>query len=608
MSKNDKKQKEPGAIFQILNYAGSHKPLFYLGCALAGINAILSIVPLFCVWFIIKDLIEVYPNFNQASGALNWALLAVLSSVLSIIVYFIALMCTHKTAFRIAANMRRVLIDHISKVPLGYFINKSSGEMRRTIDNSTGATEDVIAHKVPDFVASMVTPLIFLVLMFVFDWIMGLLCLIPILVSFGAMWWMMGRKSAQGGKYFMQRYQQALMDMSNAATEYVRGIPVVKMFQQTSYSFKAFYNTVIEYRDMAFQYTEYCKKPQVFQLVAINSAFVVLVPAGLILAKYTQSFPLFITNFLFYVIISASITTMMTKVMYSTETIMIAEDAMRRVNGVLSVKQLDEAKDYEIAHPKNMDITLKNVHFTYPETEQEVLKGVSMQVPDGSAVALVGESGGGKSTLATLIPRFWDASSGEVEIGGVSVRNIPTEELMKHIAFVFQHDHLLKMSIKDNVKTARPEASDKEVLEALEAAQCQDIIDKFDHGINTVIGEKGVYLSGGERQRIVLARAILKDAPIIILDEATAFADPENEVLIQKALKRLCEGKTVLMIAHRLSTITNLDRIYVLNSGVIRESGTHIDLINEGGLYSQMWDDYQKGVSWKIEGGDSDVA
>ncbi len=602
------KDKQPSALSQIIAYAGSSKPLLYLGCVLSGINALISLAPLFCVWFVLRDLIKVFPNFEQASDAYIWALLAVVFSIASLLVYFIALLLTHKSAFRIAANIRTKLLEHISQIPLGYFIGHSSGEMRRTIDSSAASTEDLIAHKLPDFVASLISPIVFIVLAFVFNWLLGLLCLIPILVSVAAMWWMMGRKSAQGGEYFMQRYQQALMDMSAGATEYIRGIPVVKMFQQTTYSFKAFYKTVMDYRDMAYQYTEYCKKPQVFQLVAINSAFAVLVPAGIILAQSAENFSIFLIDFLFYVILSAFITTIMTKVMYATETVMIAQDAVNRINGILAAPIIKDVSLRESEVPENYDISISNLSFSYPGSSNQVLNNVSMKIPASSIVALVGESGGGKTTLASLIPRFWDADSGDIKIGGVSVKEIALKDLMGLVAFVFQNDHLLKMSIEDNLRLARPSASREDILAALKAAQCQDIIDKFDGGINTVIGAEGVYLSGGERQRISLARAILKDAPIVLLDEATAFADPENEALIQKAMSKLCAGKTVLMIAHRLSTVVNVDNIYVLDKGKIAESGSHNELLAHDGIYKNMWSEYQKGISWKIESEGSDVA
>lgn len=600
--------KSRNALVELLGYAGSRKPLALVGCIMSAVNAVLTIMPLVCVWFVVRDFIMVFPHWEQATQAPTWAVLAVVFALAGVLVYFVALMCTHLVAFRVAANMRKTALRHIAKTPLGYFSSTSSGHIRRVIDGCTAQTEDVIAHKLPDFVGSMATPVAFLVVMFLFDWVMGLVCLIPILVSFFAMWWMMGRETATGGRRFMEMYQGALIRMSTAATEYVRGIPVVKIFQQTVHSFKAFHEAIIDYRDMAYQYAESCRRPQVIQLVAINATFAVLVPAGIVLATTAPDFATFLTDFLFYVFFSAVTTTMMSKVMYSSEAVMLAEDALNRINGILSVKPMTEAASGDEQHPKGFGLVLDRVSFIYPNTDTPALLDVCLNVPTGSTVALVGPSGGGKSTLASLIPRFWDATNGRILIGDADVRRIPTEELMDTVAFVFQDDHLFKQSLADNIRAGRPSASDEEIVAAAHAAQCDDIIAKFPRGLDTVVGTAGVYLSGGECQRIALARAILKDAPVVVLDEATAFADPENEALIQRALAKLCAGKTVLMIAHRLSTIANVDRIYVIDEGVLVEEGTHGTLVAADGLYARMWNNYQSSASWKIERSDSDVA
>lgn len=599
--------KKKNAILELLGFAGKRRVLAYVGCGLSILNAVLTVMPLVCVWFVVRDLISVYPNWAGASSAAMWAVLAVVFAVLGIIVYFGALMASHLAAFRIAANMRKAMVRHVARIPMGYFSVHSSGEMRRVIDGCAGQTEDLIAHKLPDFVGSFATPVIFFVVAFLFDWRMGLLCLVPIAVSFAAMWWMMGREDEKGGRHFMELYQAALMRMSAAATEYVRGIPVVKVFQQTVLSFKAFHEAIIDYRDMATNYTEYCRRPQVVQLVAINSTFAVLVPAGIALASVAPDFPAFLIDFLFYAFFSAT-TTMMSKVMYSSEAVMIAEDALRRMNTIMEVAPIVEVESAKALHPKEASIELSGVSFSYPGSREPALRDVSLSVPAGATVALVGPSGGGKSTLASLVPRFWDADEGSVLVGGVDVRRIPAEELMGAVSFVFQDDRLFKRSLADNVRAGRPNASDAEVLAALHAAQCDDIIAKFPDGVNTVVGKAGVYLSGGERQRIALARAILKGAPIVVLDEATAFADPENEALIQAALATLCEDKTVLMIAHRLSTVVNADRIFVVDRGSVVEQGAHEELVAQGGLYARMWRDYRTSATWRIEGGDSRVA
>lgn len=600
--------KQRNALIRLLDYAGSRKKCAYVGVLLAALNGVLTVVPLVLVWFVLRDLVIVAPNWSAASDATMWAWAAFIVAIVGMVCYFAGLMLTHTAAFRVAANMRKRCLAHIAKVPLGYFDANASGRLRRIIDGCAGQTEDVIAHKLPDFIASLTAPIAFLVTMFVFDWVMGLVCLIPVFVSLFAMWWMMGRDTPKGGRYFMQRYQEALARMSTAATEYVRGIPIVKVFQQTVHSFRAFHDAIIDYRDMATNYVNYCKVPQVIQLVAINSTFVVLVPAGILLANAAADFTLFFTNFIFYVIFSALTTTMMSKVMYSSEAVMMAEDSLRRVGEILEVIPMSEVDEQHAEHPTDSSVVLDAVSFTYPGMEMPALNGVSLSIPAGTTIALVGPSGGGKTTLASLIPRFWDVSEGAVRVGNADVRAIPTHELMDTVAFVFQNDRLFKGTLAENIRMGRVEASDAEVLAAAHDACCDDILAKFPQGLETRVGSDGVYLSGGECQRITLARAILKDAPVVVLDEATAFADPENEALIQKALSRLAQGKTVLMIAHRLSTVVNADLIAVVDEGRIVEQGSHADLLAAEGLYAHLWSNYQKAVQWKIERGEQHVA
>ena len=596
------------AVGRLLGFAGSRKKLAVLGCVLAGVNGIFVVMPLVCVWFVLRDLVAAAPNWSSAEGLAFWGWLAFAFSATGLFVYFAALMCTHLAAFRTAANMRKQALGHLSRVPLGYFDSHASGHLRRVVDGCAGQTEDVLAHKLPDFVGSLVTPVAFVAVMFAFDWVMGLVCLVPIAISALMMWWMMGRRTKNDGMPFMMLYQDALNRMNKAAVEYVRGIPLVKVFQQTVHSFRAFSEAIMSYRDMACQYSKSCQRPQVVQLVAINGTFAVLVPAGILLAHAAGDFAAFLTDFLFYAVFSAITTTMMTKVMYASEAVMMAQDSVRRIDEILATRPLAEPSAAQAKHPRDASISFEHVGFAYPGASGDALVDMSLEVPAGSTVALVGPSGGGKTTAASLVPRFWDVGSGSVSVGGVDVRDIPASELMAQVAFVFQNDRLFKASLLENIRAARPGATRAQVEAAAHAAQCDDIMVKFPEGLDTQVGAKGVYLSGGECQRIALARAILKDAPIVVLDEATAFADPENEALIQRALARLCEGKTVLMIAHRLSTVTGADVICVLNGGRVVERGRHDELVAAGGPYAKMWDDYRTSVTWRIERSDTHAA
>ena len=600
------KSRQRNPLARLLDFAGSARKYTVFGCVLSGVNALCSIAMLACVWFVLRDLVAVAPDFARATQAPAWGLAAVGFAVGGLAVYFGALMLTHVAAFRTAKNMRAALLEHLSRVPLGFFSARSTGELRRVIENATGLTEGVLAHRLPDFVGALLTPVAYLAVMFVFDWLLGLLCLVPIVVSALCMAWMMagGAKDENANAMtFMRNYQDALDRMNKAAVEYVRGIPVVKVFQQTVRSFSTFRESMVAYCDFATAYVKLCSPPQVAQLVAINCTFAVLVPAGILLARGAGDFAAFFVDFLFYVVFSALTTMMMTKVMYASQAMTEAQDAVSRIEGILGTLPLDEVDADRAREPKGNSIDFDHVRFRYPGTAQDALSNLTFSVDDGTTVALVGPSGGGKTTAASLVPRFWDATEGAVRIGDVDVRDIPSARLMERVAFVFQNERLFKQSLADNIRAARPDATRAQVEAAAHAAQCDDIVAKLPHGLDTVVGAKGVYLSGGECQRVVLARAILKDAPIVVLDEATAFADPENEVLIQRALAELTRGKTVLMIAHRLSTVANADAILVLEGGRLVERGTHADLLAAGGLYARMWDDYRTSAAWRIEGG-----
>ena len=588
------KQKKQSSLSRILSYAGGHKNLTLLGCILSALSAILGLIPYVCVWLAARNVLETWPDPSGISSLAHWGWTAVWTAIGSIVLYFMALMSTHIAAFRTARNIRRTAMAHVLKLPLGFFTGNQSGRLRKLIDDNAGLTEDLLAHKLPDLAGTIITPIAAIIMLFLFDWKMGLLCLLTMVLALLSMCLMMGGKNAG----FFHRYQKEIERMSGEAVEYVRGIPVVKMFQQTVYSFKAFYAAIMDYSNLASQYAMSCRVGQTCFLTFINGAFALLIPAALLLSS-GGNIRTVLVNFIFYSLFAPACGQMINRIMYMSEAVMEADEAVIRLDEILDQKPIEESKVQK--RPENAAVSFNHVTFTYPGADRPALDDVSFSVRPGQVTALVGPSGGGKTTAASLIPRFWDADSGTVSIGGVNVRKIHTEDLMEQVAFVFQDTRLFKESLLENIRAARPNASREEVLAAAHAAQCDDILDKLPQGLDTVVGTKGIYLSGGEQQRIALARAILKDAPIVVLDEATAFADPENEQQIQKAFETLTKNKTVLMIAHRLSTIQNTDSIIVLSGGKVAEQGNHKSLLALQGVYTAMWEDYQRSAQWKVK-------
>lgn len=577
-----------------MSYAGGHKWLTYASLALAAISAWIALIPFYDIWRIIKEILEVRPNFSEAVNIGRYGWEAVGFALLSMAFYIAALMCSHKAAFRVQANMRVAVMNHIMKLPLGYVESEGTGKIRRIVTESTAATETYLAHNLPDKAVSVATPIGLLAMMMIFDWKLGLICLIPAAIAFLLMGTlMMGPKMAAD----MKEYQNALGTMSSEAVEYVRGIPVVKTFGQTVFTFKRFKRAIDEYEKWTLGYTKNMMLPMTLFVTAANGIFAAIIIAAFAFTGEGVT-DVFVLNVIFYMLITSVLTVTLMKIAYAGESQMIVDDALNRVREILETEPLSDNGKNE--KPADSSITLENVAFSYDNAKNNAIDGVNLSVKSGGHIALVGPSGGGKTTLASLIARFWDVKSGGVKIGGADVRNIPSEELMKYVSYVFQDSKLLKMSILENVRMGRPDASDEEVMQALRDAQCMDIIEKFPDGVNTMIGSKGIYVSGGECQRLSVARAFLKNAPVLILDEATAFADPDNERLVQQAFEKLSKGKTVIMIAHRLSTVTNADKIYVLADGKIAESGTHTELISENGIYSRMWSEYNRSVAWQV--------
>ena len=590
------KAKGKGNLSVLMDYAGRRRVLTYLSWVLSAVSALTALVPFIFVWLIVREVIEANGNFAAVQGSLSvYGWWAVGSALISMLVYFAALMCSHVAAFRVAGNMRKRAMRHIGALPVGFMNSLGSGRVRRIVNESSGATETYLAHQLPDMVGAFATPVGMIVLLFVFDWRLGLLSLIPTVLGFIIMSKMTGKDMARK----MKEYQSALENMNNEAVEYVRGVPVVKTFGQTVFSFKRFKGSIDSYHTWVVAYTKSLMWPMVAFTTAINCVFVPLIIAGLCFTAGGVD-GTFLLNLIFYIIFTPIISVTLMKVMFMSENNMIVSDALQRIDGILAIKPLPEPSAPQ--KPKDNSVAFENVTFAYEGADRNAIDGITLDVKAGETVALVGPSGGGKTTAAGLVARFWDTASGAVKVGGVNVRDIDRQTLNDTVAYVFQDSKLLKTSILENVRMGRPSATREEVLAALHNAQCDDILAKFPQGVDTVIGSKGVYLSGGEQQRIAIARVMLKNAPVLVLDEATAFADPENEAAVQRAFERLANGRTVIMIAHRLTTVQNADNIYVLKDGKVAESGTHAQLMEQNGLYHNMYEEYRTSIAWKVGG------
>lgn len=579
---------------KLQHYAGKRKALFPLSMVLSAVSALAGMAPFVLIWLIVRELFETGGNISLSGNIVTYAWWAAGSAIGCVILYFAALMCSHLAAFRVESNLRREAMQKIVHMPLGFFDTNTSGRIRKIIDDNASITHSFLAHQLPDLAATFLIPAVALVLIFVFDWQLGLACLVPVAVAFILMMSMMGGKSQQ----FMKSYMTSLEEMNTEAVEYVRGIPVVKVFQQTIFSFKNFHRCIMNYNQMVIRHTMMWEKPMSAYTIAINSFVFVLAPVAILLIGNTGDFAGVLLNFFLFILVTPVFSQSIMKSMYLQQALEQAGEAIGRLDKLTAISQLPAS-----AAPRcieKFDIRFHNVVFSYPGTEQKAIDGISFTIPEGNTVALVGASGSGKTTIARLVPRFWEAGEGKITIGGTDVRDIDSHELMKHVSFVFQHTRLFKTTLLENILYGNPGASLEEVQRAVDMAQCREIIDKQPLGLNTRIGTEGTYLSGGEQQRIVLARAILKNAPIVVLDEATAFADPENEHLIHKALAELTKGKTVLMIAHRLTSITDADCILVIDKGRIAEQGTHRELLGRQGFYNNMWNEYQQSVCWTI--------
>lgn len=589
------KEKKESTLSKLMHFAGNHKYYVYASCILAAISAFIALVPFYDMWRILKEVLEVRPNFNEAIHIKSYGWHAVLFALLAMVFYIAALMCSHKAAFRVQATMRTKMMEHIMKLPLGYVESQGSGKIRKIVMESSAATETFLAHNMPDKVVSKATPIGLLIMMAIFDWRLGLMSLIPAIIAFVLMFTvMMGPKMAED----MKQYQNALETMSSEAVEYVRGVPVVKTFGQTIFSFKRFKEAIDEYEKWTLDYTKSMMKPMVCFTTFANGIFAALIIAAYLFAG-NQITDQFILNLFFYILITSILTTTLMKIAYAGESQMLVEDALNRMDSIMKVQPLPESKQTQI--PSDASIDIENISFTYQDASTKAIDNLSMHIKSGEHVALVGPSGGGKTTISRLAARFYDINQGKITVGGMDVSKVEPEKLLELYSIVFQDVTLFNNTVMENIRIGKKDATDEEVIAAAKLAHCDEFVEKMPDQWNTMIGENGSELSGGQRQRISIARAFLKDNPIILMDEATASLDVDNESLIQESISKLIENKTVLVIAHRMRTVDGVDKIVVLKEGVVAEQGKPQELKQQKGIYKHMVDMQMQSNAWKYQ-------
>ncbi len=588
-------QKKPSRIAEFEKYAEGRHHFVTIAMVLAGISAVLSVIPYYYIWMIAKEALSTC----DTDAMIGYGWMALLFALLSLALYLSGLMMSHFAAFRISKNMKKVMVRHVLSLSPGALDQEGSGRVRRTIHDSVESTHEFIAHNQPDLASTYVLPFAIVALLLIFDWRLGIASLIPVILG---TWVTNSMKGKKGMQESMTQWQNSMADVNNKAVEYVRGISVVKVFQQTVDSFQSLKGSIDRYSSFCLGYTKMARWPMTAYFTLINSCAAFIVAATVLIIEFLENGAIssdLIANVIFYIVFTPLISVLMMRIMFSSDQTYRVDDALSRVNSLLAMKPMDEPSNP--VKPEDYSVTFKDVRFSYSEDAAPAVDGVSLEMKQGTITALVGPSGSGKSTMAGLAARFWDPQEGSISIGGKDLRDIGSKNIRSFESYVFQNNHLIKGTLLDNVRLGRPTATSEEVSEALRLAQCDDIVAKMPQGLETPIGPGGVYLSGGEVQRVSIARAILRNAPIVILDEATAFADPENEHLIQKAFEELAKGRTVLLIAHRLTTVRNADLICVMDHGKIIESGKHDDLVKSAGKYRTMWEDYQKALSWKVK-------